>query len=116
MGLLMKIRSSTAYSRAFARMARLVRAVHADAGWPLSWLAVASSTARIMAGSVRAETGFVLWDSQLRMTATSSGQSARRLALNPHCRSAVRMALSAGLHSLAAMLWCLAGAGDHRGG
>jgi hypothetical protein len=31
------------------------------------------------------------------MTAASSGQSARRLALNPHWRSAVRIALSSGL-------------------
>ena len=102
-GLVLRIRSSTAYSRALARMARLVRAVHAAAGWPLSWVAAESSTSRITAGSVRAETGFVLRDSQVRMAAASSGQSARRLVLNPHCRSAARMALSSGLLLLVAI-------------
>src|SRR5215831_7532574 len=97
MGLPLRTRISTAYSRAFAKMARLVRAVHGAAGCPLSCVTAASSTARITAGSVRAETGFVLRDSQVRMTAVSSGQSARRLVLNPHCRSAARMVLSSGL-------------------
>src|SRR5690349_4733715 len=78
-------------------MARLLRAVHADAGRPLICVAAASRTLRITAGSVRAETDFVLRASHLRMADASSGQSARRFVLNPHCRSAVRIALSSGL-------------------
>src|SRR5262245_28108133 len=77
-------------------MARLPLAVHAAAGVPSSNVTAASRMLRITSRSANADTGLVLRDSHRRIAAALSGHSARLLVLNPHWRSAHRMAFGSG--------------------